>query len=848
MEPVEIEVEIIKCIKGYGMHGASSKEISKAVGIDRHTLSKYLNILNAEGKVTFKRVGMGKVWFIQKLTLEAVSNEPGGSGDVGFRTILGHILSTMPDSIVVENEDYVIQFMNESLIKKFGNRVGEKCYRVFLESDRPCRKCPVKEILHKGNRNLLRYQIKDKHGNFYDSIASPIKNPDGSTSVIEILRDVTESKRMEEDLRQSEEMYRTLFENTGTAMIVIEDDMTISHVNDEMKKLWGYSKERIEGKVKWIDLVVKEDRDRMREYHRLRRVEPDAAPKNYKFQFIHNNGEVRDAYLTAAMIPGTKKSVVSILDITDQKQMEEDLKRSETLYRTIFEVTNAPTVILDDKGIFKLVNTEGVKISGYSRKEDLEGKRSWTEFIATKKDLERMREIHRMRRTDPDNAPKNYEFLFKDRHGNLKNIYVTAAIIPGTTNSVVSFMDITERKRMEEMLRESENKYRTLVDNLTQKVFLKDKNSVYVSCNNNYARDLNIKTDDIAGKTDYDFYPREIAEKYRGDDKRIMNSGKTEEIEERYVRDGHEVIVQTVKTPIRDGENNVIGILGIFWDITEHKKMDDAVRENKEMLDNILAVSPVGIGVIEMTGDSVDDRRLGWTNDTMMKMFGFKPDEKQYMGQNASVIYASDEEYERVSKIFRESLKKGKIAEVDAKLKRRDGSIFDGHIKLSFLDPSNPMKGAVATISDISWRKQMEGKLRDSEKTLRETEQYLTNVIGSSPDAIVVMDADGIVRDWNKGAEDCTGYAAKEIVGKSSELFFADPAEMGRLRAIVLKKGKLKNHRTSIVNKNKKHIPISMSMALLRDSKGVPIGTVCVGRNITKELELERRIKRGNKG
>jgi PAS domain S-box-containing protein len=138
--------------------------------------------------------------------------------------------------------------------------------------------------------------------------------------------------------------------------------------------------------------------------------------------------------------------------------------------------------------------------------------------------------------------------------------------------------DITEHKQTEEKLQESENKYRTLLENLPQKIFLKNRSSVYVSCNANYANDMRIKPDEIAGKTDYEFYPKEFAEKYRADDKRIMESGKTEDIEEKYIKDGQELFVHTVKTPVRDKQGNAVGLLGIFWDITEHKKAEEELN------------------------------------------------------------------------------------------------------------------------------------------------------------------------------------------------------------------------------------------------------------------------------
>lgn len=146
-----------------------------------------------------------------------------------------------------------------------------------------------------------------------------------------------------------------------------------------------------------------------------------------------------------------------------------------------------------------------------------------------------------------------------------------------------------KRKQVEEQLRKNENKYRTLIENLPQKIFFKDKNSVYISCNENYARDLTINPDEISGKTDYDFWPKELADKYTTDDKRILELGKAEHIEEQYIQNGKECYVQTVKTPVKDENGNVIGVLGIFWDITEHKQMEDELinyRDHLEFLVN----------------------------------------------------------------------------------------------------------------------------------------------------------------------------------------------------------------------------------------------------------------------
>ena len=145
-------------------------------------------------------------------------------------------------------------------------------------------------------------------------------------------------------------------------------------------------------------------------------------------------------------------------------------------------------------------------------------------------------------------------------------------------------IDITERTKLEKSVSESEAKYKTLLENLPQRIFLKDTNSVYLACNENFAVDLKITPDEFAGHTDYDFFPRELAEKYRADDKKIMKSGETVDIEEKYVQDGREMTVHTVKTPVKNERGEIIGLLGIFWDITEQKLAEKQLAEYREKM------------------------------------------------------------------------------------------------------------------------------------------------------------------------------------------------------------------------------------------------------------------------
>ncbi len=148
---------------------------------------------------------------------------------------------------------------------------------------------------------------------------------------IESIRDITARRHSEEALVRAEAKYRAIFENTGTSTVILEDDHTISLANKKIEKLTGYMREEIEGKKKWMEFVVKEDLERMLALHSLREVDATAAKNNYEFCLVDRNGQVKDIHLTIDMIPGTKKRVASLLDITKQKLLESQLRQAQKM-------------------------------------------------------------------------------------------------------------------------------------------------------------------------------------------------------------------------------------------------------------------------------------------------------------------------------------------------------------------------------------------------------------------------------------------------------------------------------------------------------------------------------------
>lgn len=140
-----------------------------------------------------------------------------------------------------------------------------------------------------------------------------------------------EDKRLETQKAfvESEERYRSVFENTGTATIIIENNMTISMVNAKFEELTGLSKKEIQGKMKWTEFVVDADVERMKGYHVKRRENRSSAPKEYECRVRNSSGEIKDMFVRIDMIAGTLSSVASFNDVTAFKQTEKALIESE---------------------------------------------------------------------------------------------------------------------------------------------------------------------------------------------------------------------------------------------------------------------------------------------------------------------------------------------------------------------------------------------------------------------------------------------------------------------------------------------------------------------------------------
>ncbi|MBM4050649.1 MAG: PAS domain S-box protein, partial [Planctomycetes bacterium] len=271
-------------------------------------------------------------------------------------------------------------------------------------------------------------------------------------------------------------------------------------------------------------------------------------------------------------------------EVTEQKRAAEALARSERLYRGAIEAVGAVPYFSNHATRQYDFMGPGIEaLTGHSPSEMTPALwDSLVQEVIPQGPMKGLTPAEARRRFLSLETPRSrMDCRIKTRSGEER--WVSDAFVQASnggekpTGSLGLILDITDHKRAEENLRESETRFRTLVENIPQKIFLKDRESRYVSCNGHYAADLGLGPEDIAGKSDYDFYPRELAEKYRADDREVMESGQIRDIEEPYTKAGERRFVHTIKAPVKDEQGAVVGVLGVFWDVTERKRAEDEI-------------------------------------------------------------------------------------------------------------------------------------------------------------------------------------------------------------------------------------------------------------------------------
>ncbi len=255
------------------------------------------------------------------------------------------VINNMSDALLVFDREGIVQLVNPAfcqLSEKKEEEIKGLPVKVLL----PDLFSPEEEnFLQKGSRINRSFTLHLPGGKelFLEASLSPVKTTDEILAWITLIRDITDLRKAQRELSQSEERYRTIFETTGSATILIEEDMTISLANQEFARIVGLPKEEIEGKRKFIQFFAPPFVPQMIEYHQRRRIAPGTAPKKITTHLLDQEGNVREVLANVDLIPHTKQSVASLVDVADLRRAEQQiafqLDMLSRLYRGAQELT-----------------------------------------------------------------------------------------------------------------------------------------------------------------------------------------------------------------------------------------------------------------------------------------------------------------------------------------------------------------------------------------------------------------------------------------------------------------------------------------------------------------------------
>ena len=389
-------------------------------------------------------------------------------------------------------------------------------------------------------------------------------------------RDITERKRAEDALRESEENFRSMFENNSAAMAIIEADTTISMVNDEYCKLSGYSKQEIIG-TSWADQIPPEDRERLKEYNRKRMMNVEDVPDKYGFTIYKKNGEIGHALMSITMLKN-KKVIGSFVDITERKHAEEVLIESEGRTKALLNANPDLIFRMNSEGTFLDYKAESSEL--YTQTEtSIIGKKNRD---ITPPEFADLIDLY-IKQTLDSGELQQFEYQMHTLERGLRD-YEARMVASGKDEVIAVVRDVTDRKKAEESIKESEEKYRLLAESSPEMIYFIDTKGYVTYVNKVAAEQFHAPAQELIGKHLTAIFPPDLAQQNLAHIQDVIATKITFQNEVEIVFPTGSRWVDARLAPVINEKNHVIGVLGLSYDITERKRAEEEICLKNEQL------------------------------------------------------------------------------------------------------------------------------------------------------------------------------------------------------------------------------------------------------------------------
>lgn len=509
------------------------------------------------------------------------------------------------------------------------------------------------------------------------------------------------------------------------------------------------------------------------------------------------------------------------------KRAEEALRESEEKYRTLVEQANE-AIIIAQNGLFVFANRRMSDLLGVPVR-DLEGK-PFIDFVWPED-----RELviaNYMKRIAGETVRDAYDFRIIGAGGRLTWVFLSAAAIrwKGKTATLNLVTDITERKRAEEALQESEKRFATIFNTQQNGIIIIDPEThTVIDANAAALHMIGVTREEAIGHECHKF----ICPAERGMCP-ITDLGIDVDNSERVLIKKDHTALSILKTVSRlklDGKNCLIES---FIDITERKRAEELLREQESKLSSIFRAAPVGIGM-------VINRFFQQANDTLCQITGYSREE--LLGRNARMLYPTQEDFNYVGQEKYRQIGEKSTGTVETRWKRKDGTVIDIILSSTPLDPDDLAKGVTFTALDITDRKIAEQALRASEERFRALSE-------NAPDIIYTMNLEGVITYVNPSWKRVLEHNEEDLRGR----YFTDFAReedrrtYRKLFKSIRDDGKSVNNYIGVMlTKKGEERVFNMNSAFNRDSEGRIIGVVGTMKDITDLRDMEKKLGQAQK-
>jgi len=441
----------------------------------------------------------------------------------------------------------------------------------------------IDEVSAKGGLHFESENVRKDGSIFPVQVSASLFTLDKKPVMLQLIWDITERKEAEQKLKESEEKYRCIFDNSAVAIMLTDERERVISWNNYTETMLGYAENELCNKP--VSMLYPPD-----EWKKIRgeHVREKGIQHNLETRMYMKDGGLIDVDISISVLKNEKGDVIGsigvIKNITDRKKAEQKVKESEEKYSGLFECTTDGMLVLDARGEILDVNTRAQEFFGVS-KEDFLGNNFLSMGLLTPKSLSIV--VNQFQELLSKKIATSQETEVIDKNGVLLNVELSSFFLVKREGEIDNFVllirDIGDRKQTEIKLAREHTLLETLMDSIPDSIYFKDEENKFVKVNKAKAAHYNVKPEEMIGKTDFDFLAEREARQAFDDDEEVLKTGKfiINKVEKLTNIDGSARWVSVTKIPRFDPEGNIIGTMGISRDITEWKRLEEIYNKEK---------------------------------------------------------------------------------------------------------------------------------------------------------------------------------------------------------------------------------------------------------------------------